>query len=137
VAVAILTILMVFVVPKFKTIFADMLEGKPLPGFTNLVLGISDVIANNALATLGGVVVFIIAFKLFLKTKLGRRLFDRFKLHFPVLGPVVSKVAIARFTRTLGTLISSGVPILQALNIVKETSGNVIVAEAVSLVHES
>jgi type IV pilus assembly protein PilC len=137
VAVAILLILMVFVVPKFKQIFADMLEGRPLPGFTNLVLGISEVIAGNFLATLGGFVVVFILFKLALKSKLGRKLFDKFKLHMPVLGPVISKVAIARFTRTLGTLISSGVPILQALNIVKETSGNVIVSDAVSRVHES
>lgn len=137
VAVAILTILMVFVVPKFKQIFADMLEGKPLPAFTNLVLNISEVIANHFLETLGGVVAFVIVFKLILKSKIGRKLFDKFKLHMPVLGPVISKVAIARFTRTLGTLISSGVPILQALNIVKETSGNVVVANAVSQVHES
>src|SRR5690606_31604095 len=59
------------------------------------------------------------------------------KLHMPVLGPVVSKVAIARFTRTLGTLVSSGVPILQALTIVKETSGNVVIGNAVAMVHES
>ncbi len=64
--------------------------------------------------------------------KFGRRLWDKFKLVVPVLGPVVSKVAISRFTRTLGTLISSGVPILQALTIVKETSGNVIIGNAVS-----
>ena len=137
VAVTILIILMVFVVPKFKQIFADMLEGKPLPGFTNLVLGISEVIAGNFLASLGVIVVVFILFKLFIRTKFGRKIFDRVKLHFPVLGPVVSKVAIARFTRTLGTLISSGVPILQALNIVKETSGNVIISDAVSSVHES
>lgn len=137
VAVAILIILMVFVVPKFKQIFADMLEGKPLPGFTNLVLGISEVIANHFLATLGIAVAAFIVFKFILKTKLGRKLFDKFQLHMPVLGPVISKVAIARFTRTLGTLISSGVPILQALNIVKETSGNVIVSNAVGMVHES
>jgi len=69
--------------------------------------------------------------------KFGRKLWDKFKLVVPVLGPVVSKVAIARFTRTLGTLISSGVPILQALTIVKETSGNVIVGNAVTMIHES
>jgi type IV pilus assembly protein PilC len=137
VAVAILTILMVFVVPKFKQIFADMLEGKPLPAFTNLVLGISEVIANHAIETVIAVVVFFILLKLAVRTKIGRKLFDKLKLHFPVLGPVISKVAIARFTRTLGTLISSGVPILQALNIVRETSGNVIVANAVTAVHES
>ena len=137
VAVTILIILMVFVVPKFQQIFQDMLEGKPLPAFTNLVLGISEMIAKNFLATLAIIVVVFVLFRLSVRTKFGRKIFDRIKLHFPVLGPVVSKVAIARFTRTLGTLISSGVPILQALNIVKETSGNVIIADAVSSVHES
>jgi type IV pilus assembly protein PilC len=71
------------------------------------------------------------------KTKLGRFLWDKFKLKMPALGPVISKVAISRFTRTLGTLVSSGVPILQALTIVKETSGNVIISNAISKVHES
>jgi type IV pilus assembly protein PilC len=137
VAVTILTVLMVFVVPKFKAIFADMLEGQPLPAFTNLVLGISEMIAGHFIWTLVGVIVFIIIVRFLLKTKGGRRVFDKIKLVFPLLGPVISKVAIARFTRTLGTLISSGVPILQALTIVKETSGNVIVSDAVSLVHES
>src|SRR5437868_4113732 len=87
VAVSILIILMVFVVPKFKAIFADMLEGKPLPGFTQLILGISDTIANNALATLGVVIVFIIVVRFLLKTKGGRRVFDKIKLVFPLLGP--------------------------------------------------
>lgn len=137
VAVTILIILMVFVVPKFQQIFADMLEGKPLPWFTERVLGISNFIATNFLLTLGIVVGTVILFRLFVRTKFGRKTFDRVKLHLPVLGPVISKVAIARFTRTLGTLISSGVPILQALNIVKETSGNVIIANAVSSIHES
>jgi type IV pilus assembly protein PilC len=137
VAVTILGILMVFVVPKFEAIFKDMLEGKPLPGFTQVVLNLSKMIATHFLETLGIVVVFVIVMKLLLRTKLGRRIFDKFKLIMPVLGPVITKVAIARFTRTLGTLVSSGVPILQALTIVKETSGNVIVSNAVSQVHES
>src|SRR6185503_14097240 len=97
----------------------------------------SDMIANNFLFTVAGLVAFFIGLKLFTKTKGGRRLFDKFKLSMPGLGPVISKVAISRFTRTLGTLVSSGVPILQALTIVKETSGNVIVANAVSSVHEA
>ncbi|MEK7685365.1 MAG: type II secretion system F family protein [Verrucomicrobiota bacterium] len=137
VAVTILTILMVFVVPKFKTIFADMLEGAPLPVFTQFVLGISEIIAGHFVVALGTMAGLIIALKLFLRTKFGRRLFDKFKLNFPLLGPVISKVAISRFTRTLGTLVSSGVPILQALTIVKETSGNIVVGEAVAAVHES
>jgi type IV pilus assembly protein PilC len=137
VAVAILTILMVFVVPKFKQIFNDMLEGAALPGFTQFVLGISEFVAGNVGKTLGGVVVLIFLLKMSLKTKIGRKVFDRLQLSFPLLGPVVSKVAIARFTRTLGTLVSSGVPILQALTIVKETSGNIIISEAVTGIHES
>jgi type IV pilus assembly protein PilC len=71
------------------------------------------------------------------RTNFGRYILDKMSLLFPVIGPVVEKVAIARFARTLGTLINSGVPILQALNIVKDTSGNVVVARAVQDVHDS
>jgi type IV pilus assembly protein PilC len=137
VAIVILAVLMVWVVPKFKDIFKDMLPGKDLPGFTNFVLSISDAIAHHFLVTACVTAVFLIAFIAFIRTRLGRRLFDKFKLNMPVLGPVITKVAISRFTRTLGTLVSSGVPILQALTIVKETSGNVIVGGAVGAVHES
>jgi type IV pilus assembly protein PilC len=137
VAVAILTILMVFVIPKFEQIFTDMLDGRGLPGFTEFVLSISRTISNHFVLTSISVVAFFILFRLFIKLKFGRRLFDNFKLNFPVLGPVVSKVAISRFARTLGTLVSSGVPILQALTIVRETSGNVVISKAVGDVHES
>ena len=137
VAVAILIILMVFVVPKFELIFKDMLPGQDLPAFTRLVLGISNVIKDHFPATVAVVIVFIIAFVLWKRTKGGRYVVDKVKLKMPVLGPVFSKVAISRFARTLGTLVSSGVPILQALTIVKETSGNVVVGEAVNAVHES
>jgi type IV pilus assembly protein PilC len=136
VAVGIMILLMCFVVPKFKDVFGGM--GFPLPGFTLFVLGVSDLIKNNILATMGVVVVCVMVFLLIInKTKLGRFLWDKFKLKMPALGPVISKVAISRFTRTLGTLVSSGVPILQALTIVKETSGNVIISNAISKVHES
>ncbi len=137
VAVTILGVLMVYVVPKFQEIFKDMLEGANLPAFTELVLSVSNTIKNHFVWTAVGIVVFFIALKLVLKTRVGRRLFDKLKLNMPVLGPVISKVAISRFTRTLGTLVSSGVPILQALTIVKETSGNVVVGDAVAAVHES
>ena len=137
VAVVILGVLMVFVVPKFKDIFKDMLPGQGLPAFTRFVLGVSDAIANNFIVTSICVAIFVAAFIAFIKTRVGRRLWDKFKLNMPVLGNVISKVAISRFTRTLGTLVSSGVPILQALTIVKETSGNVIVGNAVASVHES
>jgi len=137
VAVIILAVLMVWVVPRFKDIFKDMLPGSQLPSFTRFVLGISDAIAHHFIVTMICVVICVILFMLAIRTRLGRRLFDKFKLNMPVLGAVMSKVAISRFTRTLGTLVSSGVPILQALTIVKETSGNVIVGSAVAAVHES
>jgi type IV pilus assembly protein PilC len=137
IAVIIMGVLMVFVIPKFKEVFSSLLEGKDLPAFTRFVLGVSDTIKNNILATLVAVVVAVALFMWVIRTRVGRRIWDKFKLKVPVLGPVISKVAIARFTRTLGTLVSSGVPILQALNIVKETAGNVIIAGAVSAVHDS
>jgi type IV pilus assembly protein PilC len=137
VAVVILAILMIFVVPKFEAIFADMLDGDALPKFTQIVLGISRMIKEQTLLTLGCIAALIVAFKIFKKTKFGGRIIDRIKLKLPVFGPVLSKVAISRFTRTLGTLVSSGVPILQALTIVRETSGNIVVGEAVNSIHES
>src|SRR6266481_4727637 len=137
VAVTILTVLMVFVIPKFEAVFKDMLEGRGLPAFTQFVLSVSRAVAGHFVITLISVVAFFISLKLFTRTKFGRRLFDRLKMNFPIFGPVISKVAISRSTRTLGTLVSSGVPILQALTIVKETSGNIIVADAVSSVHEA
>ena len=137
VATCILGILMVYVIPKFKDVFAGMLEGAQLPQFTRFVLGVSEVVKDHFIYTVCGVAVFVVLFMLFIRTKFGRHAFDKFKLKMPVVGPVVSKVAISRFTRTLGTLVSSGVPILQALTIVKETAGNVIIANAVGAVHES
>lgn len=137
VAVVIVGVLMVYVVPKFEEIFKDMLDGASLPGFTVLVLSISRTIKTHFVETLGVLFGLYVAFKLFCRSKFGRKAVDRVKLIMPGLGPVISKVAISRFTRTLGTLVSSGVPILQALTIVKETSGNVIVGNAVSAIHES
>jgi len=139
VAVIIVGVLMTFVIPKFKAIFADMLgEGETLPGFTLMVLRISDIVKNNVFAVIGGAIAFFIVFKLIVgKTKFGRYVWDKFKLYMPALGPLVRKVAIARFSRTLGTLISSGVPILQALNIVKETAGNVHLTIAIEKVYDA
>jgi type IV pilus assembly protein PilC len=138
VATAIMGVLMVVVIPKFKEIFEGTLgNGQSLPGFTLFVLGISDAIKDHIGRTLLEILAVVIIFNVFIRLKFGRKVWDKFKLVVPVLGPVVSKVAISRFTRTLGTLVSSGVPILQALTIVRETSGNVIIANAVNAVHES
>jgi type IV pilus assembly protein PilC len=136
VAFGILILLMVWVVPQFQQVFAGM--QMKMPWFTLFVLAISNTIKDHILATMGGVIVAVVIFLLIInKTKLGRLLWDKFTLNMPALGPVISKVAISRFTRTLGTLVSSGVPILQALTIVKETAGNVVIANAIVKVHES
>ena len=135
VAVGIMVLLMCFVVPKFKDVFSGM--GITMPGFTLFVLWLSDMIKNNILGTLGALAVVVVLFLLFIKTKFGRHVWDKTKLILPPVGPVISKVSISRFCRTLGTLVSSGVPILQALTIVKETAGNVIISNAVAQVHES
>src|SRR6266498_3051585 len=89
VAVAILTILMVFVIPKFEAVFKDMLEGQGLPAFTQFVLSVSRAIAGHFVISLISVVAFFIGLKLFTRTRFGRRLFDRLKMNFPILGPVV------------------------------------------------
>jgi type IV pilus assembly protein PilC len=137
VAMAIMAVLVIIVIPKFKEVFAGLGEGRPLPAFTQLVLNISDMVRHNMIMTVIVVAVVVVSFLMLIKTKFGRHAWDKFLLKMPVLGPVVSKVAISRFTRTLGTLVSSGVPILQALTIVRETSGNVVIANAVTAVHES
>ena len=135
VAIGIMILLLAYVVPKFKDVFAGM--GIEMPWFTTFVMTISDIIRLHILSTMGVLAVFVVLFLLFIKTKFGRQLWDKTKLVAPAVGPVISKVAISRFCRTLGTLISSGVPILQALTIVKETAGNVIISNAVAKVHES
>ena len=133
---AILTLLLVWVIPQFKGVFAGM--QMKMPGFTLFVLAVSDTVRGHFLPVMGGVAAVVIVLVMFIKlTRSGRYLWDKFKLKMPPIGPVVSKVAISRFSRTLGTLVSSGVPILQALMIVKETAGNVIISDAVSKVHES
>ena len=135
VAIGILILLMVFVIPRFQDVFAGM--GVKMPEFTLFVLAASNMIRNHILATMGYMAIAVVAFLLFIKTKFGRLVWDSTQLKLPAVGPVISKVAISRFTRTLGTLVSSGVPILQALTIVRETAGNVVIANAVSKIHES
>lgn len=137
VAVVIVSALMVFVIPKFSAVFTDLMSGQPLPVFTQAVLGVSQFVKDHVFFALGTTAGVLVALRLFVRTSAGRRSLDRFKLFMPVFGPVFSKAAISRFSRTLGTLMSSGVPILQALSIVKETAGNVIVGEAVDAVHRS
>lgn len=136
VAVLIVSALMVFVIPKFQEIFDGLLKGTPLPLLTQFVLGVSNFMKNNILATLGIVAAVVFGFKLGVKTKSGKSALDWFQINVPAFGPLFLKAAVGRFTRTLGTLLSSGVPILQALIITRDTSGNVHVAAALNRVHD-
>jgi type IV pilus assembly protein PilC len=137
VASAIMMLLMGFVIPRFQEVFTGLLEGAALPAFTRFVFGVSAAIQHHLLAA---VIVPGAAFLVFngvIRTNWGRRAFDWLKLSVPLFGPVFRKTAIARFARTLGTLLQSGVPILQALSIVKDTAGNVVVSRVIGNIHES
>src|ERR1043166_7175580 len=136
-AISILSFLLVFIVPKFETIFHDMLGDKPLPTITLFVIGLSNVVKNHLLVLVGSVVVVIAAYKFVARTEQGRARIDRIKLRLPLFGDLLRKTAISRFSRTLGTLVTSGVPILQALNITRATAGNTVIAEAISQVPDS
>jgi type IV pilus assembly protein PilC len=136
VALSVLAGLLVFVVPKFQQIFADLLKGAPLPPLTRVVLGVSHLVQSNFSLVAGVAVALWLAFKFFQKTPAGGRLFDGLLLRLPVFGELVRKTVIARFSRTFGTLLSSGVPILPALLITRDTCGNTSVADAISAVHD-
>jgi type IV pilus assembly protein PilC len=135
VATGILTLLMVYIIPKFREVFDGL--GVRLPPFTRFVLAVSNAIRGHIFLIMGGVVLIWMAFVFTRRTVSGRRFFDHLKLSMPVFGPVFKKLAISRFARTLGTLLCNGVPILQALNIVKETTGNVVVSRVIASVHDS
>ncbi len=136
VAVAIVAILMVFVIPQFQKIFADMLGGAAMPALTQRIIDISNFMRTNYIATVGIIVAFIATVTFALKTKIGVRALDAFSLRAPKIGDLVMKSIVARFTRTFGTLLASGVPILEALTITKGTIKNTLVAEAIERVHD-
>ncbi|HEX5222845.1 MAG TPA: type II secretion system F family protein [Verrucomicrobiae bacterium] len=136
VATAIVGVMLVFVIPRFKTVFDGLLGGTPMPSFTTLILNLSEFAKNHFVLAMLSLLAIGIGFAFTLKTELGRLAFDQFKLKSPVLGPLFRKLAISRFARTLGTLLGSGVPVLQALTIARETSGNVVVAKLISTVHD-
>ena len=134
-AVLIVIGLMIFVVPQFKTIYSGM--GANLPGLTLALLNISDWIKSwGWIAILATPLCIWLLFRLLRTSDGGRYFVDSLKLHTPILGRIVSKTSVARFARTLGTLLSAGVPILEALTITRETSGNEVYARALARVYE-
>jgi type IV pilus assembly protein PilC len=137
IAAAILSFLLVFIVPKFQQIFQDALPGKPLPGVTLFVIWCSHTLVSQWYFVVGGILAVVFGYKALASVPAGVLFLDRVAFRIPVFGDLSSKTAISRFARTLGTLISSGVPILQALNITRDTAGNVVVANAINKIHDS
>jgi len=137
VAVTIMGVMMVFVIPRFQEVFSGLLNGAAMPAFTTFIFRLSEIIRQQAPLVLGAGLVLAICLATFARTSLGRHTFDRLKLRLPVLGRVFRQAAISRFARTLGTLLANGVPVLQALTIVRATSGNVVIGNVVGAVHES
>jgi type IV pilus assembly protein PilC len=137
IAIAIMAFLLVYIVPKFEQIFADMLGGKPLPALTEFVIGTSNFVKDNVFLIVGGVVVFAIVYNVLSKVPKGRAFIDTATLRIPLFGDLIKKSAISRFSRTLGTLVTSGVPILQALNITRDTAGNVVLSDSIQNIHDS
>ncbi len=143
VAIGVLLFLMTYVIPRFRAIFENL--GQKLPAATSVLIDISTWISSNVYYThfpFIGIIPVIpfgiyILFRLIKATEKGKMGLDTMKLNLPVFGVLVRKSAVSRFSRTLGTLITSGVPILQALNIVRETSGNEVISKAVGNVHDS
>lgn len=135
VAVIVISVLMVWVIPIFASMFTDFGGVLPLP--TRIVVGASDFMKHNILFIIGGAVALGYGVKRYYKTTGGRKTIDRFALKVPVVGDLIRKAAVAKFTRTLGTLISSGVPILEGLSIVAKTSGNKTVEDALISARQS
>lgn len=134
-AVAITLVLMIYVIPVFKSMFADL--GGELPLATRILVAISDFLIHFMIIWVSAVVAGITMLVRFIRTKRGREMFDTFKLKVPIFGTIIRKVAVSKFSRTLATLLKSGVPILTALEIVGKSSGNVVIERAVQRVKES
>jgi type IV pilus assembly protein PilC len=132
-ACAAIAVIMVFVIPQFQNIFLGLLgPGEQLPLPTRIVVGISDFLASwGGLAILIGLIGAGVGLKFYYATPKGRKVIDTISLKLPIFGPILQKIAVARFSRTLSTLLSSGVPILQSLDITARTAGNVVIENAI------
>ena len=139
IAMGIVVFLLTYIVPKFTQIFESMVEGgkDAMPILTKTVIGASDFVKDNFLLIFGTIALVVFGGKAYAATQGGRKTLDKLVLKIPLFGGVLLKSAVARFTRTLGTLVTSGVPILQALNITRDTAGNNTVAEAITRVHDA
>ena len=136
-AIGITGFLLTTVIPKFKQVFSDILGDASLPAVTEFVMGVSDFVQHNGLQILVGVGALVVIYKVFGHTKVGSYALDVMRLKVPVTGTLVKRTAISQVTRTLGTLLASGVPILQALQIVRDTAGNKVIVNALQTVHDA
>ncbi len=136
-ALGILAFLMIVIVPKFQDIFKDLLGNAGLPPLTQFVMDSSTLFTTRAPYAIVVIVGVIVLWKLARRTAQGRYLLDKFKLRLPIFGSLSRKTSIANFARTLGTLMNAGVPVLQALMIVRDTSRNEVLARAVMSIHDS
>lgn len=132
---AVVALLLIKVIPVFQKMFEG--AGTELPGPTAMVIAMSQFAQDYWWAILGVIFILMIVFRQIYKTKKGRWMIDSAQLRMPVLGPVFRKVAVAKFSRTMATMMSSGVPILEGLNIVSKTSGNVVVEDALMKTRQS
>ena len=135
ISVAVVALLLIKVIPVFQKMFEGM--GGELPGPTAMIVAMSEFAQNYWWAIFAVIVVLVIAFNRFYKTEQGRWMMDSALLKAPIFGPVFKKVAVAKFSRTMATMMSSGVPILEGLNIVSKTSGNVVVEKALMKTRQS
>ena len=136
-AIGITAFLLVAVIPKFQQVFNDMLNGAELPAITQFVIDASEFVQANGLQIAIGVAAVVVIMKVIGKTEKGAFFFDALKLRMPVTGTLAQRSAVSKFTRTLGTLLSSGVPILQSLMITRDTTGNRVLTKAIQNVHDS
>ncbi|KAF0158607.1 MAG: type IV pilus assembly protein PilC [Syntrophaceae bacterium] len=135
ISVGVVALLLIKVIPVFQKMFEGM--GGELPGPTAMIVAMSEFAQTYWWAIFGVIVVLVIAFNRFYKTEKGRWMMDSAMLKAPIFGPVFKKVAVAKFSRTMATMMSSGVPILEGLNIVSKTSGNVVVESALMKTRQS
>ena len=136
-AVGITAFLLVAVIPKFQQVFNDMMGGASLPAVTQFVIDASEFVQHNGLFIAAVIAAVIVIYKIIGKTEKGAYLIDALKLKMPVTGTLAQRSAVSRFTRTLGTLLSSGVPILQSLMITRDTTGNRVLTKAIQSVHDA
>jgi type IV pilus assembly protein PilC len=131
----IVSLILIFIVPRFEDIYADI--GADLPLMTQMLVTASEVIMHKWYFVLAFIAFIVISYRMIKKTERGRFVIDTVKLKFPLLGTLFNKTAIANFSRTLSTLLNSGVPILQALDIVRDSAGNEVISRAMVEVHDS